>query len=416
MKKIKNKVFFTILAILTSFLIFICFMFNYQDYNKEKLLIKSNLVRLNKDVKRVMNGNDDVNDINNIGDDIVKDALNKRIFMDYTVYTVLLNSLNEITDIVSHDNYNTNVSNIGNLALEIIDNNEKRKIGINNLYFSNYSYYYRPRRFIIIIDNTIVRERLLSNLQESIVLFIILELLILYLAGIITNFLMRPVIDSFDKQKRFIADASHELKTPISVIMASADAIKIDNKDRKWVNNIKNEAERMNKLVIELLDLAKLEQSQNKELYVNTDISKLIEMSILTLESLAYENDLKIDYNIEEGIILNCNPSDIKQLISILIDNAIEHSYKKEIILVELFKKKDSTILLVANKGDTIPVSNQDKIFERFYREDQSRNRISNKYGLGLAIAKNIVLNHNGKISVFSKDNYTVFKVVFKNG
>ena len=133
MKKIKNKVFFTILAILTSFLIFICFMFNYQDYNKEKLLIKSNLVRLNKDVKRVMNGNDDVNDINNIGDDIVKDALNKRIFMDYTVYTVLLNSLNEITDIVSHDNYNTNVSNIGNLALEIIDNNEKRKIGINNL-------------------------------------------------------------------------------------------------------------------------------------------------------------------------------------------------------------------------------------------------------------------------------------------
>ena len=289
MKKIKSKVFFTILAILTSFLIFICFMFNYQDYNKEKLLIKSNLVRLNKDVKRVMNGNDDVNDINNIGDDIVKDALNKRIFMDYTVYTVLLNSLNEITDIVSHDNYNTNVSNIGDLALEIIDNNEKRKIGINNLYFSNYSYYYRPRRFIIIIDNTIVRERLLSNLQESIVLFIILELLILYLAGIITNFLMRPVIDSFDKQKRFIADASHELKTPISVIMASADAIKIDNKERKWVNNIKNEAERMNKLVIELLDLAKLEQSQNKELYVNTDISKLIEMSILTLESQSYK-------------------------------------------------------------------------------------------------------------------------------
>ena len=415
MKKIKNKVFFTILAILTSFLIFICFMFNYQDYNKEKLLIKSNLVRLNKDVKRVMNGNDDVNDINNIGDDIVKDALNKRIFMDYTVYTVLLNSLNEITDIVSHDNYNTNVSNIGNLALEIIDNNEKRKIGINNLYFSNYSYYYRPRRFIIIIDNTIVRERLLSNLQESIVLFIILELLILYLAGIITNFLMRPVIDSFDKQKRFIADASHELKTPISVIMASADAIKIDNKDSKWVNNIKNEAERMNKLVIELLDLAKLEQSQNKELYVNTDISKLIEMSILTLESLAYENDLRIDYNIEEGIILNCNPSNIKQLISILIDNAIEHSYKKEVILVELIRKKDCIILSVANKGDTIPVSNQEKIFERFYREDQARNRISNRYGLGLAIAKSIVLNHKGKISVFSKDNYTVFKVVFKN-
>ena len=413
MKKIKHKVFLTILAILTSFLVFIFFIFNYQDYNKEKLLIKGNLVRLNKDVKKLINLEPSINE-GNISDNIVKDTLNERVFMDYTVYTVLLNSLNEINDIVSHDNYSNNTNNIEKLALEIIDNNKKRKIGINNLYFSNYSYYYRPRRFIIIIDNTIVRNRLVSNLQESIILFIILELLIAYLASIITNFLMRPVIDSFNKQKRFIADASHELKTPISVIMASADAIKLDSKSKKWVNNIKYEAERMNKLVIELLDLAKLE-TQNKKFYINTDMSKIIEMSVLTLESLAYENDLTIDYNIEKGIIFNCNPSNIKQLISILIDNAIEHSYKKEVILVELYKKNDSIILLVANKGDTISANNQEKIFERFYREDQARNRISNRYGLGLAIARNIVLNHNGNISVFSKDNYTVFKVIFKN-
>ena len=413
MKKIKHKVFLTILAILTSFLVFIFFIFNYQDYNKEKLLIKGNLVRLNKDVKKLINLEPSINE-GNISDNIVKDTLNERVFMDYTVYTVLLNSLNEINDIVSHDNYNNNTNNIEKLALEIIDNNKKRKIGINNLYFSNYSYYYRPRRFIIIIDNTVVRNRLVSNLQESIILFIILELLIVYLASIITNFLMRPVIDSFNKQKRFIADASHELKTPISVIMASADAIKLDSKSKKWVNNIKYEAERMNKLVIELLDLAKLE-TQNKKFYINTDMSKIIEMSVLTLESLAYENDLTINYNIEKGIIFNCNPSNIKQLISILIDNAIEHSYKKEVILVELYKKNDSIILLVANKGDTISANNQEKIFERFYREDQARNRISNRYGLGLAIARNIVLNHNGNISVFSKDNYTVFKVIFKN-
>ena len=104
----------------------------------------------------------------------------------------------------------------------------------------------------------------------------------------------------------------------------------------------------------------------------------------------------------------------IKELLSILIDNAIKHSYKNSTININLKSNANNIVLLVKNKGDNISSEDRDKIFERFYRVDKSRNRNNNRYGLGLAIAKNIVLNHNGEISVESGNHITTFKVVFK--
>ena len=111
---------------------------------------------------------------------------------------------------------------------------------------------------------------------------------------------------------------------------------------------------------------------------------------------------------------LKCNSVQIKQLIAILLDNAIKHSEENGEINVFLGKQKNDIVLSVSNKGKEIPKEIRDKIFERFYRADESRHRESNRYGLGLAIAKNIVVNHNGKISVDCVGGYTTFKVVFK--
>lgn len=104
----------------------------------------------------------------------------------------------------------------------------------------------------------------------------------------------------------------------------------------------------------------------------------------------------------------------IKQLIEILLDNAIKHAEKGSIINVNLLEESNNITILVKNKGEEIPKGEEEKIFERFYRIDKSRNRNDNRYGLGLAIAKNIVTNHNGKISAFSKDGITTFKILFK--
>ena len=118
--------------------------------------------------------------------------------------------------------------------------------------------------------------------------------------------------------------------------------------------------------------------------------------------------------NIEDNIMFNCNSDKIRELLGILLDNAIKHSLEESKITVNLYSEKNNIILEVKNRGESIPKEDQGKIFDRFYRVDESRNRNDNRYGLGLAIAKNIVTSHNGKISVNCKNGYTTFKVIFK--
>ena len=129
---------------------------------------------------------------------------------------------------------------------------------------------------------------------------------------------------------------------------------------------------------------------------------------------LINENKLKIEDNIDKDIMFSCNPDKIRELLGILLDNAIKHSTKNSKITVNLYKDKNNIILEIKNKGKEITKEDQEKIFDRFYRVDESRNRSDNRYGLGLSIAKNIVTSHNGKISVNCKNGYTTFKVIFK--
>jgi signal transduction histidine kinase len=168
----------------------------------------------------------------------------------------------------------------------------------------------------------------------------------------------------------------------------------------------------MAKLVKDLLNLA----SSEKELELvktNINLSSLIEKSVLTFESVFFEHDIKYIYNIEPNIIFNCNEEQIKQLMSILIDNAIKHTEHKGEVIINLNKNNKDIILEVKNLGEPIKREDEKKIFERFYKCDDSRNRNSNNYGLGLAIAKNIVESHSGKISASSNNSYTTFKVIW---
>ena len=138
-------------------------------------------------------------------------------------------------------------------------------------------------------------------------------------------------------------------------------------------------------------------------------------MKHITFEGIAYEKGILIDTNIDKNISFKCNNFEISEVMEILLDNAIKHCYENSTITVNLVKKKDGIILEVINEGDEIPKEECDKIFERFYRCDKSRNRNSNRYGLGLAILKNIVNNHNGKVTASSNGGYTTFKIYFKN-
>ena len=417
MEKLKKKTFWVIFSILTIFLCSILCIFNYQDYSHEKTEIenKLNMIDDRKFDKAPNEEKLDKPEPPENTDDTKNDKEVMPVLMDTTAYTVIYNDDNEVIDILNFTQNDVSDEEIKSIAQEILKSNDSKSgINIRNLYFNNYSYSFKGHNLLTILDNSFVKEKLQSLIKTSIFIFVLLEIVIIVVSIKITSWIIKPVIETFNKQKQFIADASHELKTPIAVIMANSEALEKEPNEKKWLNNIKSESERMNELITNLLDLAKLENGKNREIYNVEDLSKIAEMSVLTFESLMFENKIKFEYNIQKDLKLKCNSIQIKQLIAILLDNAIKHSEENGEIKVFLEKQKNDIILSVSNKGKEIPKEIRDKIFERFYRADESRNRDSNRYGLGLAIAKNIVVNHNGKILVNCEGGYTTFKVVFK--
>lgn len=395
MKKLNRKTFFTIFLLISAFLIVGIVLYNVQNYKREYDNVERNLNKINRMMPEDRS-------------DHIHKEFDNMIIMDYEVYTVYLNN-NEIDKIVSHSN-STSDFNIDSIANQVLKSSKSTSIG--NLYINKYSYN-KMTNTIVIINTKNINSKLTKLLVISAILLVLLEVIIYFISKLITDWITKPAHDSFKKQKEFIADASHELKTPLSIIMASSDELS-GTSNQKYIDNIKYESDRMNKLITNLLDLSKLENGINKQLYKNENISKIVNKICLTFESVAYEKSVGIDTDIEDDINYKCIKEDIEKLISILIDNAIKHSYKDTNIKVIMHKKKNSINIEVINSGDAIKKEDEKKIFERFYRVDKSRNRSDNRYGLGLAIAKSIVINHNGSIEATSSSGKTVFKVVLK--
>ena len=240
-----------------------------------------------------------------------------------------------------------------------------------------------------------------------------LSLIIIYsISKKVANIIVKPVNETLENQKQFISDASHELKTPLAVIEANADVLENEIGENKWLTYIQNETDSMDKLINELLLLAKIENVNDVKDYEQFNLSEYVETIASMFESIAFEKQVKIVTKIQNEISINGNKQDIEHIVSTLLDNAIKHSEIGKDVTVELLKEKNNIILQVKNYGEAIPKEQQDKIFERFYRVDKSRNRSEKRYGLGLAIAKSTVEKYNGKISVECKNGITIFKVV----
>ena len=397
MKELNNKVFKTIFILLSLFIIIGVIIYNASSYKNEYDNVKRNISFMEDRNHKPEDAPPEPKDFDNM------------MIMDYEVYTIKLNN-NEIEEIINHSN-NTSNFEVEKIVKEII--NKDKGINIGDLYFNNYSYNYNNDT-IVIINTTNINHRLIVTLTKSIIILIIFEIIIYFVSKALTIRITKTAKEAFDKQKDFIADASHELKTPLAVIMASSDELKSDKKNEKYIENIKYESERMNNLIKSLLDLSKLEKGISINNYKEENISKIIEKVALTFEAIAYENNVEIKTNIEENITYKCSKEEIERLISIILDNAIKHSYKDTTIKLNLNKDKNNINIEIINKGDPIKSRDEEKIFERFYRADKSRNRDSNRYGLGLAIAKNITTNHNGTIKAYSKDNITTFKIILK--
>lgn len=236
---------------------------------------------------------------------------------------------------------------------------------------------------------------------------------------LLAHWALRPVEKAWDQQRQFIADASHELKTPLTVILANINILLTHRQDTidgqlKWLNNTQMEASRMKELVDNLLFLAKSDTEEAPAVLSEFDLSDAFLSCLLPFESVAFEEGIILDEAIEPGIHMTGDEGRLKQLFIILLDNACKYAGKTGQVRIALKKKQGAITLSVHNSGTLIPNGDLEHIFERFYRSDKSRARTEGGYGLGLAIAKSIVDTHHGRITVRSSESEgTVFHVSF---
>lgn len=266
-----------------------------------------------------------------------------------------------------------------------------------------------------------------TNALQELILTCILELSLALLCFLVISiflarFALRPVEAAWEQQNQFIADASHELKTPLTVILANL-RILLSHTDstiaaeKKWLENTQAEASRMKELVENLMFLARSDANSTPFTKTTFSLSDLAWSCLLPFEPVAFEQGVSISEEITDGLSMAGDCSQIKQLFIILLDNACKYAGAEKKVFVSLKKESDKLLLRVRNSGSPISQDELPHLFERFYRTDKSRARTAGGYGLGLAIAQTIVKNHHGKIAVASEEGLgTTFTVTLPAG
>ena len=224
------------------------------------------------------------------------------------------------------------------------------------------------------------------------------------------NRAIRPIREAWDKQKQFVADASHELKTPLSIIHANCDALAAHREDTienqmKWVEYIRAGTNRMAKLVHELLTLAATDDGRALLRKTHFNLSDVVDEAVRSMEAAAKSKGLSVTRSIEPGIIAKGDSDGVRQAVDILLDNAIKYSNPGGWIVLSLAKAGRNIEFSIANSGPGIAREDLPRVFDRFFRADRSRSHENGGYGLGLSIAQSIIKRHGSEIKVKSVEN-----------
>lgn len=261
---------------------------------------------------------------------------------------------------------------------------------------------------VAFMDNTVSESGLNTLLRNVLLIGGAAMIVIFFVSLYLSRRIIRPLEENDRKQKQFISDASHELKTPVAVIDTNAELLSREIGGNEWLANIRYENERMGGLVKQLLDLSRAENAETP--LEQVDFSRAVTGETLALEVLAFDQGKTFQSDIEEGILLTGSKTQLTQLVSVLLDNAIRHATGSGID-VALKRQGHAAVLTVINEGDAIPPEKQAHLFDRFYRVDEARSGEGQHYGLGLSIAKAIAEKHGGSIGVSCHDGKVQFTV-----
>ncbi len=415
-KKAKQKIVFSILAILSAVLLgtlgMICLSSYMSATAQNYRVLEKHIEMATSNVKNGVIGKNDIrkNDeygwLDFVGHGPKKIQRNLEIG---TFYEVKLLADGSITVMENGAAGIYTDEELVNLAVKVCGR-DKGHIG-KLIYMVNSQH---GETMVCFMDNTVVSEGFARLFLFTLLFGVIAMVAITFISIRIANRIVMPMEEMYQKQKQFTADAGHELKTPVAVVAANIELLQREIGENKWLDSIAYENNRMRELVTELLELSRSEQRQME--CAVTDLSRIVNSTILPYEATAFEHHIMIETEIAEGVLANVNEKSIQQLVAILIDNAISHTKcmgdNTATIFVTLQQAKGTAILRVSNPGEEIPESEREKLFERFYRADGSH-EFTGHYGLGLAIAKAISDANHSKISVSCQEHMVSFSVVF---
>ena len=301
------------------------------------------------------------------------------------------------------------------ITKEVLESEEQT--GILKEYGLRFSRSGNPVGYTIVFVDMSSERATMSNLIRGCAAIGLLSLLVLWgISVLLARWAIKPVDLAWQQQKQFVADASHELKTPLTVIMTNAEMLQDPEYDelsrQQFSASILTMSLQMRGLVEGLLELARVDNGAVKTNFAELDMSALTEDSVLPFEPLFFEKDLQLSTDIERGVHLKGSASHLHQVLDILLDNAMKYSSPRGEVLVRLKKHGSHCTLSVASPGQPIAEEDLKNIFKRFYRLDKARSR-DGSYGLGLSIAQSIVEEHGGKIWAESSNGLNTFYVQF---
>ncbi|MGN0518260.1 MAG: sensor histidine kinase [Acutalibacteraceae bacterium] len=401
----------SVLVLLLAGTLCIIYYTSYMDVYRQDQTMLERYVMVGRFKNNDKDGNIDGNITDKDGNIILKgDRQGKRFnnehaFLLSTFYSVTFSADGEVKSIDNNEDSVYSDDELTQLAVSLISDGSAQGTSESLVYRIE-----RNEEYILVafMDNTIVRQSITTLFQYTFIFGSVAIIIIFFLSIYLAKRIVAPLEESYKKQKQFISDAGHELKTPVSVVSTNAEMLSREIGENQWLSNIQFENNRMAILIKQLMELAKTDNVVPSMERVN--FSRVVVGELLPFESVAFEKGLELSYDsVAENVFVHGNAEQLGQLVSILLDNAVTHSSEHGTVTVSLSVKHGKAYLSVTNKGPEIPKEQCALIFERFYRTDFSRTGEDNHYGLGLAIAKSIITSHHGEIGVSCENGYVTF-------
>ena len=267
---------------------------------------------------------------------------------------------------------------------------------------------------IVFADTATEAATIRSMAYSCMVIFVAAMLVFLGISVLLSRWAIKPVAAAWEQQRQFVADASHELKTPLAVIMANAELMRSEETSeddkKKFSENILSTTYQMRSLVENMLEMARVDNGTVKMNFATLDLSELISDAVLSFQLLYEEKGMGLRCAISEGISICGSEQHLYQVMDVLLDNALKYATPNGMVSVDLASTGRNCVLSVSSPGEPISKEDLKNIFKRFYRADKART-MNGSYGLGLSIAESIVAAHKGKIWAESKNGYNIFYV-----